>query len=136
MALPLGRVKGTRETPHGPLHHSDAALPAERDAQERFLSGGCLSDSFDGDVETLMKFTNSEVEGFACAHRLSCADGWCRYKASTPHAVMVDASLSIERSINLRGSAEKIFQHRVYPGGDHALDQVLGVEPTNCPCDI
>lgn len=52
------------------------------------------------------------------------------------HAVMVDASLSIERSINLRGSAEKIFQHRVYPGGDHALDQVLGVEPTNCPCDI
>lgn len=59
-----------------------------------------------------------------------------RYKASTPHAVMVDASLSIERSINLRGSAEKIFQHRVYPGGDHALDQVLGVEPTNCPCDI
>jgi hypothetical protein len=49
---------------------------------------------------------------------------------------MVDASLSIERSIDLRGSAEKIFQHRVYPGGDHALDQVLGVEPINCPCDI
>lgn len=42
----------------------------------------------------------------------------------------------VDSAINLRGSAEKIFQHRVYPGGDHALDQVLGVEPTNCPCDI
>ena len=78
MALPLGSVKGTRETLRRPLHHSGAALPAKRDVQKRFLSGGCLSDSFDGDVETLMKFTNSEVEGFACAHRLSCADGWCR----------------------------------------------------------
>lgn len=67
MALPLGSVKGTRETLRRPLHHSGAALPAKRDVQKRFLSGGCLSDSFDGDVETLMKFTNSEVEGFACA---------------------------------------------------------------------
>ena len=40
MALPLGSVKGTRETPRRPLHHSGAALPAERDAQKRFLNGG------------------------------------------------------------------------------------------------
>ena len=75
MALPLGSVKGTRETLRRPLHHSGAALPAKRDVQKRFLSGGCLSDSFDGDVETLMKFTNSEVEGFTlCPSSLVC--GW------------------------------------------------------------
>lgn len=40
MALPLGRVKGTRETPRRPPHHSGAALPAEQDVQVRFLNGG------------------------------------------------------------------------------------------------
>lgn len=59
-----------------------------------------------------------------------------RYKASTPHVVLVDASLLAERLISLRRSAEKILQHRVYSGCDYALDQVLGVESTNCPCDI
>lgn len=39
MALPLGSVKGTHETPRRPLHHSGAALPAERDVQRCFLMG-------------------------------------------------------------------------------------------------
>lgn len=58
MALPLGRVKGVRENPHGPLHHSGAALPAERDVQKRFINGGRFSDSFDGGAETLLRFAN------------------------------------------------------------------------------
>lgn len=58
VALPLGRVKGVRENPHGPLHHSGAALPAERDVQKRFINGGRFSDSFDGGAETLLRFAN------------------------------------------------------------------------------
>lgn len=68
----------------------------------------------------------------------SCTDGIGRdrRKASALHAVLRDASLLVERSIGLRGSAEKILQHRVYSGGDYVLNQVLSVESTNCPRDI
>lgn len=58
MALPLGGVKGTRETPCRPLRHSGAALRAERDVQKRFLNGRHLSNSFDEGVETLLRFRN------------------------------------------------------------------------------
>ena len=40
VALPLGRVREVHETSRISPHHSGAALPAERDAQVRFLNGG------------------------------------------------------------------------------------------------
>lgn len=38
--------------------------------------------------------------------------------------------------MNLRGVAEKVFQHRVYSAGDNILNQVLGVKTVDSPCYI